>query len=320
MQVAFRRVSVSSRRRYLSGYGLIEAPLEVCVERLVGAEIGERGVLSVARPGEPAADPLHASLDEAVGYLSHLTHPATRRVLFAVSARWSAVVDNARDGSDFADDQRWFSQRCGARSCRVVDVEGATRQVRGYVVRDGYPARIFELADEEGRTVRSVRCALDGDRWDFRVSGPELPAEAGFDYTARRKRDRFTSGNLQTLLASLGVDPPVPAAFDAADRFVLLAERLKDRQWASEVEARACTPDQAEDPGYAYLQRGRGWVPHMKTHATSVVWDMERARLLSPGLAGDVQPYLDAARKQLGKAEFARLSGEVAAHLRERGA
>jgi hypothetical protein len=33
-----------------------------------------------------------------------------------------------------------------------------------------------------------------------------------------------------------------------------------------------------------------------------------------------VQPYLDAARKQLGKAEFARLSGEVAAHLRKRGA
>lgn len=40
----------------------------------------------------------------AVAYLDRLTHPTTRWVLFALTDRWTAVINNLRDGSDFADD------------------------------------------------------------------------------------------------------------------------------------------------------------------------------------------------------------------------
>jgi hypothetical protein len=211
----------------------------------VGAEIGETSVLGPPGADETDGDPLDSARRDATGYLSHLTHPATRHVLFAVNDRWTAVVNNEREGSDFADSQWWFGRLCGARSCRVVDDEGQVRRVRGYRVRDSFPARIFELAESDGSTVRSVHCTLDGDRWDFGTSGSPLPAESAFAYSARRKRDRFTSENLQTFLCSLGVVPTVHHAFETADRFVLLAERLKDPLWAADVEAESCTPAQA---------------------------------------------------------------------------
>jgi hypothetical protein len=276
-------------------------------------------VLGPPGADETDGDPLDSARRDATGYLSHLTHPATRHVLFAVNHRWTAVVNNEREGSDFADSQWWFGRLCGARSCRVVDDEGQVRRVRGYRVRDSFPARIFELAESDGSTVRSVHCTLDGDRWDFGTSGSPLPAESAFAYSARRKRDRFTSENLQTFLCSLGVVPTVHHAFETADRFVLLAERLKDPLWAADVEAESCTPAQADDAGYGYFRRGLTWVPHMASHAESVVWDMTRAVLLSPDLESEARPYLDAARKQLGRAQFERSSAEVAEHLRRTG-
>jgi hypothetical protein len=58
----------------------------------------------------------------------------------------------------------------------------------------------------------------------------------------------------------------------------------------------------------------------MHTHAESVVWDMTRAVLLNPDFEPQVRPYLQAARRQLGRAKFERVSAEVAAHLQQRGA
>jgi hypothetical protein len=303
---------------YLSGYGLIELPHECCVERLAGAEVAGRR-LGLARDGETAADPRRGSRADAVRYLSHLTHPATRSVLFAVDDGWTCMLTNARGGSDFHDEQRWIGPRCRARSCRVVDEDGLTRRAGEIVARMRYPARIFELTDELGRSVRSVSCSLDGDRWDFNVSGVPLPAEAGFPYDARRKRDRFTSEHLHALLRSLGIQSPAREAFEHAERFTLLAMRIENGGWAADVEARACTPEQADDPGYGYLERGLGWVEHMRTHATSVVSDMTRAVLLNPELEAAARPHLDAARRQLGEEAFARIAGEVAEISRRRG-
>ena len=67
------------------------------MERLDGAELGGRGVLSL--------DAAVSTRDRATSHVSHLTHPATRLALFAVNDRWTAVVDNLREGSDFADNQ-----------------------------------------------------------------------------------------------------------------------------------------------------------------------------------------------------------------------
>jgi hypothetical protein len=294
--------------RFLSGYGLIESPLGECLERLGGAELAGRGVLGL--------DAAVSTRDRAASYLSHLTHPATRLVLFAVNDRWTAVLNNLRGGSDFADFQWPFSRICRRRTCRVVDQEGWIRKVNGYRVRMRYTARIFVLADEAGANVRSIACAEDdGGRWTFETCGNPLPGEAGFDYTAARRRDRFTSANLAALLSSLGVEPRVPEAFARSDHFRLLA--LKEE--AARVETEACTPEEADDPGYGYLMRGMRYVPHMKTHATSVVSDLTRAILLNPDLKGRASPHLERARLELGDGEFLRISADAAERLRRRG-
>jgi hypothetical protein len=74
-----------------------------------------------------------ASRHEAVAHLSHLTHPPTRHVLLAVNEQWTAVLNNNRTGSDFADYQGWFGRLCDARTVRVVDSEDATRRIGDYV-------------------------------------------------------------------------------------------------------------------------------------------------------------------------------------------
>jgi hypothetical protein len=77
--------------RYLWGYGLIEASVARRAAALDGQEIGSQSIL---RRG-----PL-ASRDEAVAFLSHLTHPATRLALLPLGDRWTAVLDNRRNGAE----------------------------------------------------------------------------------------------------------------------------------------------------------------------------------------------------------------------------
>jgi hypothetical protein len=298
--------------RYLRGYGLIEAPLADCLARLDGARLGDSSILHPHPSGQLQV----SRRDAAVSYLNHLTHPATRWVLFALTDRWTAVVNNLRDGSDFADGMVLAACSCQARVCRVVDYDPGPPRARRE--SDGYPARIFELVDAEGTSVRTIAAADDGGRWVFETSGNPLPVEASFNYAARRKRDRFTTDNLHTLLSGLGIDRPVPTVFAATDEFFLIDERLQHAEWAAQVEARACTPAQADDPGFIYLERGLGWTAHMRTHAASVVFDLTRAVLVSPHLRDQVRPHLDAARRQLGRSEFRRLTREAEALLRRR--
>lgn len=298
--------------RRLTGYGLVEAPLDRCVERLLTPDADGRPIAAPAADA-PVTDPLHATRDEAVAFLSVLTHPATRRVLLAVNDRWTAVVTNLRDGSDVADDQPRLGAACRARTCRVVDTPDLTRTVHGrFAARVSSPARIFDLRDEHGRTIRSVACALDGSRWTFETSGTPLAAEADLPYDARRKRDRFTSAHLHRLVASLGAGPPIADAFAVATRFVLTTI-------PGAVASDTCTPADADDPAYGYLRRGLGWVPHLETHAESVVWDLTRAVLLNPAREPEARPHLRAARRRLGRREFARVTAEAEQHLRRDG-
>lgn len=309
--------------RHLRGYGLIEAPLSVCVKRLDGAFLDRRSQLrrrSGPRTGLLARRPALVSRKDTEGWLGHLTFPATRWALFAVGAQWTAVINNCRNGSEFADSTRFVSRLCSARTCRVVDYDpGPSRLANGYRVRAGHPACIFELFGIDGASQRSISAALDGDRWYFGVHGDPLPVEAAFDYSARRKRDRFTSDDLQQVLAHLGVEAPVAEVFHSTDEFVLIEEELRDREWAARVEAWSSTTEQEDKPGFGYLRRGLGFAEHMATHASSVVVDMTRAVLLSPELAPEVEPYLRAARNQLGRETFDHRAEFAQDSLRSRG-
>ena len=298
--------------RYLRGYGLVELPLGDCVAALAGGPSPVGASLELRTRV--------ATRDDVATYLGHLTHPATRWALFAASASWTAVLTNRRDGSDFADFVQAVAEKCRARTCRVVDDPGDVRRVNGYRVRLSYPARAFELVEPRGSSsviVRSIAAMLDGDRWVFETAGEkQLPAEAAFDYEARLKRDRFTRANLRTLVSSIGAGRPVLDAFEDADTFRLMDLHWSDERWTADIEARACTAEQADDPGYGYFERGLGWVG---PDAESVVADMTRAVLLSPQLEPRAQPYLKAARRRLGRRRFARLTAEAEELVRRRG-
>jgi hypothetical protein len=280
------------------------------VERLDGVQVPNSATLRVLSRSPTGRD-------AAVGYLDHLTIPATRWVLFSAGDRWTAVLTNHIGGSDFHDELYGVVVTLSVRVCRVVDRPTMWKRVNDFRVRMAWAGRIFELVapGSEGWTVlRSIYAVDDGGRWDFRVGGAAaLPVERTFDYDARLKRDRFTSANLGAVLDSLGVRAPVPATFDRTSSLWLVAAELGPRLMA-EVERDACTSVEADDPGYAYFRRGLKWVSHMDTHASSVAVDFTQAALLSLELERTVRPHLAEARRVLGEAEFDRLrrAAEVA--------
>jgi hypothetical protein len=59
--------------------------------------------------------------------------------------------------------------------------------------------------------------------------------------------------------------------------------------------AETCTIAEADDPAYGYYRRGLTWVPHMATHASSVIADFERCIRLNPDYEPKVREALDEA-------------------------
>src|SRR5438034_2733884 len=81
---------------------------------------------------------------EALDYLAVRTVPATRLVLLDLD-RWTGVLTNHRDGSDFNDHQYWAARTVQARTVRVVDHD-ARWWPRGQLrERLAWEERIFEL-------------------------------------------------------------------------------------------------------------------------------------------------------------------------------
>lgn len=167
--------------------------------------------------------------------------------------------------------------------------------------RLSYEARIFELYAPDNSLIRSIACADDGGRWVFETSGGPLPAEAAFDYNAPRKKDRLTRSNLHDPLRSLGVEPLVVETFVTAPQLAVLDERITNPARRREVESAACSLEEADDPAFGYFQRGMTWVPHMRTHATSVIADFERAVEINPAYQPRVRAYLLEARRIAGR-------------------
>jgi hypothetical protein len=275
----------------LHGYGLIEAPFDLTADRFGSHKRADASQMSVvATTSDPA---------EALDYLSLRTHPETRLVLLDRGG-WTAVLTNARSGSDFNNHQYWAARTLGVRTIRVVDSDARWWKRGKLRERLAWEARMFELHAPDDSTIRTVDCADDGGRWTFHTIGDPFPIEESFAYDAPRKKDRFTRQNLHDLLAAVGPRALAETEFFATSRFALLAERITNDAWRERVEADACTLEQAEDPASGYYRRGMGWVPHMATHATSVIHDFERAIEINPDYEPRVRGYLRTARKVAG--------------------
>jgi hypothetical protein len=237
-----------------------------------------------------------ATASEALEYLSVRTMPATRLVLLDLD-RWTGVLTNHRDGSDFHDHQYWAARTVGVRTVRVVDEEARWWRRGNMRERLSWEARIFQLHGPDDSPLRVVTCMDDGGRWTFETAGDPLPVEASFDYAARRKKDRFTRQNLHDLLVALGPGPLGEERFRAVARCTLLAEWIIDDQWRERVQSQACSLEDTDDPAFSYYQRGMSYTSHLSTHATNVIHDFERAIEINASYEPKVREYLNEARR-----------------------
>jgi hypothetical protein len=182
--------------RLTSGYGLVHMPFADFAPWLDQVPPAPSQVWSFTRPVNAA---------DALDRLAPLSHPARRHLILPLATDWCAVVDNKRDGPDFADLQRYLERHCDAPTIRVIDQQGTTTIANGYRERMRWEAHIVEIRGPS--TCRSIACANDGGRWIFETSGDPLPIESTFPYDARRKPDRFGTEQLADVLTYLGARP-----------------------------------------------------------------------------------------------------------------
>ena len=60
---------------------------------------------------------------------------------------------------------------------------------------------------------------------------------------------------------------------------------------------RSCTIEEADDPAYKYYLRGIGFAEHMRTHAESVILDLEKCVAINPAYRHRVEQVLAEARR-----------------------
>lgn len=278
--------------RVISGYGLVEAPFERVLARFGSYRRADQSATRLLETTGEVSKALH--------YLDTRTVPVTRLVVVEHGA-WTAILTNHTTGSEFHDHQFWAAKMLSVRTVRVVDSEARWWRRGPRRERLGYEARIFELHGPDDAMIRSIACANDGGRWVFETFGEPLPVEATFDYEALRKKDRFTRSNLGALLAAIGTEPLTDSALLGARRFGLLSEEITNATWRARVQEEARSLEEADDPAFGYYRRGLNWVPHMRTHATSVIADFERAVEIDPNYEPRVRIFLQEAHRIVGR-------------------
>lgn len=270
-------------KRFLAGHAIVECKTADCLRLLQSPRTGRDAPMRIV---DTTTDPRHA-----LEYLTLLSWPASRHVVFSASDKCTAMVNNSRNGSDYADQRSWLPCHLNSRFVRIVNEPGFTwtNGIERETLR--FAATIFELFDPDGECVRSVACMDDGGKWVFNEFGLQHTIEESFPYNARRKRDRFTSQQLETLIVAYGLPVVDSDVFLAAGHYCLFETMSEPKN--------TCTLVEADDPAYGYYRRGLTWVPNMKTHASSVVADFERCLRLNPEYEPRVRAALDAAHRVL---------------------
>jgi hypothetical protein len=272
--------------RFLEEYGLVATSLEkslaVFTQNRASSGFQEKSVKSneLVRTVTKAED--------AIRFLAEFTPPVTKHVLVALNPDWSLFLSNRTTGS-FADDAFHLARQLKVPVYRVADVPPRIWKRDALRVVMSYEARIFISYDAEGNEGKSVCAMQDGDRWVWESTGPRYAIEETFDYSAKGKRYRFTSDNLRTLLRSLNA--PVPSVEDVlkASKLALIKAPGKSQN--------IITRKQLDDPAFGYYRRGMGYVPHMQTHASSVIHDFEKAIQINPEYEPKVRDHLKEARR-----------------------
>jgi hypothetical protein len=227
-----------------STVGFLEAPLADAVRTFVEWQrsIYEPKGISVTHR------PVTGGLEEVLLSLLPLTSVLPRRYLFVPTASpWAAFFDNGHGGTDAFSAMSYLAQLLGCRGMRVTAIpdtiegefEGARGQYGGLVLEVYGPRKTHFL-----NYVRSVSLVNDGGSWDFSLGGTPFPFEDVSQYSARRKKDRFTFEMLERYLSELGLSPfdeefYLPGPADAAQLVELRGPSPPGMREYTLIEARS---------------------------------------------------------------------------------
>jgi hypothetical protein len=283
--------TIAEAGRWLEGYGLAHASLEHCVDALTNPSYAEVAVLPGGHRSYQFAG-YKSDLEQALTFLNFFTPPVVRHLLVQLSPLWTLCLNNSLPNSSFADDGPSLAKRTRSSVFRVVDNPSRIWKRDDLKEVMSWEARIFTAYRPDGTDEKTILAMNDGGQWKwFATPNPQYPIEQTFDYNAKSIKKRFTSENLRSLLGSLGAPVPGPEAIIGARRLALLQSPGQPQ--------RTITRQELDDPAYGYYSRGMTWVPHMATHATSVIHDFEKALRINPIYEPKVRPHIDEAKRIL---------------------
>lgn len=267
--------------RFTRGYGIADCPVTVLSERIGQPFLGQAAPLQcVGRTSDFSA---------VIQFLSVLSWPASRHVAFAAGSQTTALINNSRNGSDYANQTVWLARYLNCRFARILDQDDEIWENGTDRITMRYAATIFELCSAAGELIRSVCCINDGGRWKLSEAGLRLAVENSFPWSARRIRDRFTTAELVRLADACGISVIEPENFLNAGNYLLME--------SPHPPANSCSLADADDPAYLFFLRGMSWVPRMETHASSIIADLERCLALNPAWESRVRDVLERARR-----------------------
>ena len=144
-------------------------------------------------------------LEERLQALLPLTKVLHTRTLFLGSSTgWTCCFTNGWRGTDTGSIVAILNVRLECEALRVACVPDlGTGRTKRYGVRE-----VAFFAGEQ-KPHRAITVANDGGRWTQWMAGEPVPGEADEWYSAQRKRDRFTAGQLRQL-----VEATVPGALN----------------------------------------------------------------------------------------------------------
>lgn len=153
---------------------------------------------------------VNGPLADALKNLLPLQIPDNRRYLLMNAVNgWTAFFDNGSMGTD-PTAPRFLCQDLNCRGIRIVASPQTFESSAGHPP-GRWGALIFEVYSPDPDLIlnyeRIVSLSNQGGYWDFHTSGEPFGFEDTEQYTARRKRDRFTFEMLCDYAAHMGLRP-----------------------------------------------------------------------------------------------------------------
>lgn len=161
-----------------------------------------QSAIQIERGVSVSISQLSCDFPSAMKTLLPLTSVEARRYLFLpTESNWTAFLDNGHQGTDAFSHLSYLAERISCNAVRMTYIaEG---------ISDRYPATILEMYGPH-RTdflniVRSISCAIDGDKWVFSADGEVQSFEDVNRYSTRVTKNRFTGEMLAGYLSRLGI-------------------------------------------------------------------------------------------------------------------